>query len=149
MLRAGRLTQEEIAERLGVSRVSVNKWNQQLQAQGLRGLRTQVSSGRPAKLSPEQQQSLLELLRQGALAGGYPTDRWTLKRIKQVIKTEFGVEYHPKYLNRLLKQLGWTPQIPLDWAAERDEELVVAWLKQDWPRIKKITSERVRNRVYG
>ena len=47
------------------------------------------------------------------------------------------MEYHPKYLGRLLKGLGWTQQIPLDQAVEPDEALLRAWLKGDWPRIKK------------
>lgn len=149
LLRRGKMTQEAIAQRLGVSRISVNKWQQQLRVEGIQGLKAKISSGRPSKLSPIQQQGLVQVLRQGAIAAGFPTDRWTLPRIRQVIRKEFAVEYHSKYLNRLLKRLGWTVQIPLDQAAERDEALVRAWLEQDWPRIKKITSLGNSHRVYG
>lgn len=149
MLRTTKLTQEEIAKRLGVSRMSVSKWKGKLESEGIKGLKAQKSSGRPAKLSDEQQQELVTLLSQGALAAGYVTNRWTLKRIKQVIKRNYQVDYHPTSLSRLLKQLGWTPQIPLDRAAERDETLIAAWLKQDWPRIKKIASAQTGHRIYG
>lgn len=149
LLRAGKLSQKEIAQRLGVSRISVSKWKQQLKAEGFKGLKARRSSGRPAKLSSEQQQDLLKVLSQGALVAGYPTDRWTLRRVQQIIKRKYQVSYHSKYLNRLLRQLGWTPQVPLDRAAERDETLIAAWLKQDWPRIKKIASARAGHRIHG
>jgi putative transposase len=149
LLQAGKLTQKEIAKRLGVSRVSVSKWKRQLAGEGRRGLKARKSSGRPAKLSCEQQQDLLGLLSQGAVKAGYPTERWTLKRIQQVIRKDYQVTYHPKYLNRLLRHLGWTPQVPLDRAVERDEALIRAWLKQDWPRIKKIALSRTGHHFYG
>jgi putative transposase len=149
LLQAGKLTQKEIAKRLGVSRVSVSNWKRQLEAEGRKGLKARKSRGRPAKLSSEQQQDLVNLLSKGAIKAGYPTERWTLKRIQQVIRKEYRVTYHPKYLNRLLRHLGWTPQVPLDQAAERDEVLIRAWLKQDWPRIKKIVSSQAGHRVYG
>ena len=117
MLRAKKLTQQEIAEQLGVSRVSVSKWKRPLEAEGAKGLKARKSSGRPAKLKGEQQQDLVKVLSQGAIRAGYPTARWTLKRIQQVIQERYQVRYHPKYLNRLLRHLGWTPQVPLDLAA--------------------------------
>jgi transposase len=88
---------------------------------------------------------LLRQLKCGALAVGFPTDRWTLGRVQQLIKREFKVEYHPNYLSRLLRQLNWTPQYPMPRAKERDDELVEAWLRQDWPRIKKSTANWRRN----
>jgi transposase len=149
LLRAGRMTQKEIAKRLGVSRVSGSNWKRHLKAEGRKGLKARTSSGRPAKLSRQQQQGLVKLLSQGAVSAGYPTERWTLKRVQQVIRKEYQVTYHPKYLNRLLRQLGWTPQVPLDRATERDEVLIRAWLKQDWPRIKKIASSRTGHPFHG
>jgi transposase len=47
------------------------------------------------------------------------------------------VSYHVHSINRLLAKLGWSVQRPLLRATEQDEELVRAWLAQDWPRIKK------------
>ncbi|HEU4647434.1 MAG TPA: helix-turn-helix domain-containing protein [Gemmatimonadales bacterium] len=39
-------------------------------------------------------------------------------------------------LRRLLHR-GWSPQRPVPRAKEREEALVEAWLRRDWPRIKK------------
>ena len=54
----------------------------------------------------------------------------------------FGVKYHVDYLSTRLRGLGWTAQVPAVWAAERDEELIRAWLDRDWPRIRKRLAAR-------
>jgi transposase len=100
-------------------------------------LRARPIPGRPARLSVEQWQRVLAILKQGALNAGFETERWTLQRIRAVIVVAFGVHYHAHYLARRLKALGWSPQQPAVYARERGEVLVRAWLAQDWPRIKK------------
>jgi transposase len=67
--------------------------------------------------------------------------------VKKVIEREFGVSYHRDYISRLLHALGWSVQKPDPRAIERDEELIQAWLQQDWPRIKKSAAARSRDRV--
>ena len=130
---------------MGVSRATVTRWKKLLEQKGIRGLRARPHPGRPSKLSEEQWQHLLQILQRGAIAAGFPTERWTLQRIAEVIWREFGVRYHPRSLGRCLRARGWSPQRPIPRARERDEALVKAWLKRDWPRIKKmLTEEGVR-----
>jgi transposase len=148
LLRRRRWSQADIAQQLGVSRAAVNHWAKQLAQGGLRQLRARISQGRPAKLSRDQKKALRRLLKRGARAAGFPTERWTLQRIQLLIKREFQVTYHPNYVSRLLKQLGWSAQVPLPRAKEREEDLVRAWLAHDWPRIKKSAAERRRHRVF-
>jgi putative transposase len=71
------------------------------------------------------------------LKAEFETDRWTLKRIREVIRREYGISYHAHYLAARLRASGWSPQVPAVRAKERDEELIRAWLEQDWPRIRK------------
>lgn len=148
LLRQKRWSQAEIARQLGVSRMAVSRWARQLSQGGLRQLRARHSQGRPSKLSQAQQRVLLSLLRRGARAAGYPAERWTLQRIQQVIERTFQVTYHPSYLSRRLRQLGWSPQVPLPRAKERDDDSIRAWLSHDWPRIKKSAAQRRRHRVF-
>ncbi len=75
--------------------------------------------------------------RAGAKRSGFETERWTLPRVGAVIERRFGVTYHVDYLSTRLRDLGWSAQVPAVRAAERDEELIRAWLDRDWPRIKK------------
>lgn len=147
LLKQRRLSKSLIAKRLGVSRAAVSQWAKRLRSGGLRRLHSRKSSGRPAQLTAHQKPPLLRLLKRGALAAGFPTDRWTLRRIQHVIKREFDVSYHPDYLSRFLKRLGWTPQYPAPRAVERNDKLVEAWLHHEWPRIKKSASNRRRNYV--
>ena len=149
LLKEGQMSQAEIARHLGVSRATVSDWAKMVKAKGISGLRKKKAPGRQSKLSKVQKERLKRKLDRGALACGFPTDRWTLERVRQLIQKEFEVSYHPNYLNRLLRQLGFSPQRPLPQAVEQERELVEAWLKQDWSRIKKVAADRRRNRVLG
>jgi len=147
LLKEGKLSKAEIARQLGVTRGSVTAWSKALEVSGLRGLRLRKSSGRKTKLTAEVKKKLKRLLDRGALAAGFPTDRWTLGRVSELLKKEFDISYHPNALGRVLAQLGYSVQKPLPRAAERDEELVKAWLAKDWPRIKKVAASRRNHRV--
>jgi transposase len=147
LLREGKFSKAEIARQLGVTRGSVTVWSKTIEAGGLRRLRQRKSSGRKSKLTAEIKKKLKRFLDRGALAAGFPTDRWTLVRVSELLKKEFGISYHPNALGRVLDQLGYSVQKPLPRAAERDEELVKAWLEKDWPRIKKVAASRRNHRV--
>jgi transposase len=149
LLKAAKLTQAEIARQVGVSRATISAWAKKVEAEGIRGLRKRTAKGGTSKLTKEQRQRVKRLLDRGALANGFSTDRWTLERVRQLIQREFKVSYHPNYLNRWLRSLGFSPQQPVPQAIEQEKELVEAWLEQDWSRIKKVAAARRRNRVWG
>ena len=137
LLQAEQSSQAEIARQLGVSRASVTRWKQRLEQDGLRGLQRRAAPGRASDLSAAQWRPLLRILRRGAPAAGFETERWTQRRIAVVIQREFGVRYHPHSLSRALRARGWSPQRPIRQAKERDDALIAAWLRRDWPRIKR------------
>jgi putative transposase len=137
LLRQGRLSQAEIGRRLGVSRVSVCRWAATLDQEGRRGLRARPRSGRPARLDAAAWQRLGRLLERGAVAAGFENEQWTLRRIAALIAREFGVRYHPRYLERPLKSLGFSVQLPATRARERDERAIAAWPRHSWVAIKK------------
>lgn len=148
MLKAGKLSQAEIARQLGVSRAAVSQWAKRQADGGARALRRRKPKGRQPKLTVKQQRSLLKHLRQGAPAAGFPSARWTMGRVQRLIREKFGVTYHVHYMPRLLDKLNWSVQQPLPRAQERDEDLIRAWLAQDWPRIKKSAATRRKHRVF-
>jgi len=147
LLQVGEMSQAQIARYLGVSEAAVSQWKRKLEQDGPEALRPRSAPGRPPKLDAAAKQALVEKLEAGALAAGFPTEQWTQARVKQVIEREFGVSYHRDYISRLLHNLGWSVQKPDPRAIERDEELIRAWLKHDWPRIKKSAATRRRDRV--
>jgi transposase len=147
LIESGEMTQVEISRHLGVSEAAVSQWKKKLTAGGAEALEMSKATGRPPKMDQQEKKALIEKLEKGALAAGFPTEQWTQARVKKVIEREFGVRYHQNYISRLLNDLGWSVQKPDPRAIERDEELIRAWLKQDWPRIKKSAAARRRDRV--
>ena len=147
LLQAGEMSQAQIARHLGVSETTISKWKKVLEQKGPAGLQARKASGRPPKLSATDKRQLVEKLEQGALAAGFATEQWTQARVQKVIEQEFGVHYHRDYISRLLHGLGWSVQKMDPRAIERDEELIQAWLSQDWPRIKKSAVARRRARL--
>lgn len=134
---AGRLSQAEIARRLGVSRTSVHRWHASWQRGGTAALRRAGRAGRKPRLEKTDLQALDRTLREGAVASGFATDLWTLPRVARVIKELTGVEYHPGHVWRILRSLDWTRQRPARRAKERDEKAIQRWVAKDWPRVKK------------
>jgi transposase len=147
LLEAGEMKQVEIAQHLGVTEAAVSKWKKQLADEGPQALQMRTATGRPPKLDEAAKQELVKKLEEGAVAAGFPTEQWTQARVKKVIEREFGVVYHQNYISRLLDDLGWSVQKPDPRAIERDEDLIRAWLKRDWPRIKKGAAARRRDRI--
>ena len=127
----------EVARLIGVDRRSVRRWNAAYRKQGARGLAARPVPGRPTKLSAPERWQLEKTLLRGAAASGFQSNLWTCPRVAQVIKRQFGINYHVDHIGRLLRTLGWTPQRPTRRALERDEQAIKRWVKQRWPRIKK------------
>jgi transposase len=147
LLEVGEMTQAEIARHLGVTEAAVSKWKKQLLEEGSQALQARKATGRPPKLDDVAKAELVQKLEEGAIAAGFPTEQWTQARVKKLIEREFGVVYHQNYISRLLDDLGWSVQKMDPRAIERDEELIRAWLRRDWPRIKKSAAARRNDRV--
>ena len=82
----------------------------------------QPTPGRPAMLTQDQKKQLVQVLLNGPLAAGYRTDLWTLNRVAKAIDQQFGVQYHPSHVWKLLVGLGWSCQKPERRALPRNEE---------------------------
>jgi transposase len=62
---------------------------------------------------------------------------WTADRIVEVLWHTFGVRYHRDHVSRLLRQLGWSRQQPIERATQRNEPAIQQWYEERWPAIKK------------
>jgi transposase len=149
LLRQGRFSQADIARQLGVSRASVSRWAATLAQQGRRGLATRIRAGREPRLDEKAWARLGRLLDRGAMAAGFATARWTLRRIAALIEREFGVHYHPRYLERPLKAHGFSVQHPATRAKERDELVIAVWPKRDWVVLKRRPSGKAARSFFG
>ena len=129
--------QPAIAEALGVTQGAVSQWIARGRTGGVEALRTRTSPGAPARLTEEQRAHIPSLLAPGAESWGFLGDVWTRARVADVIKRAFGVAYHPDHVGRLLHDLGWSVQKPIERAIKRDEAAIAAWRDETWPAIKK------------
>src|SRR6516225_1425543 len=105
--------QRDIATALGASEAAVSAWLAAAARGGPDALRSRPSPGRPARLSDAQLRLLPDFLWHAAEAYGFRGEVWTCSRVAQVIEEEFGVRYHKDHVGRLLRELRWTPQVPI------------------------------------
>src|SRR5256714_5121750 len=126
----------EIARDLRVTPGSVRRWHQAWRDGGPGALRSKGPVSRE-KLAPRQWARLEMELRKGPLAHGFANDqRWTLGRIKTLIGRLFHVGYTPEGVWKLMRRHGWSCQVPVRQALERDDEAVAVGKDQGWPDIK-------------
>lgn len=119
-LRAGERV-ADVARAFGVSRFAVYQWKRKAEEQGLRGLNATPPYVPQSRLSPDDRRRLRQMLLRGALAWGFPTERWTRQRVAQLIQQEFGIQYHPGHVSRILKAIGFTSPKPAKRAGKRHE----------------------------
>ena len=136
LLKSG-VQQAEVARRLGVSRQTVSMWARRLaEVKGAVGRLKAKTLGRPPSLDEAQRGALSAVLLEGALQAGFATELWTVKRVRVVVKREFGVAYSNSGCWQLLRGLGFSPQRPEKRALQRDEEAIVTWKRKTWPALK-------------
>ncbi len=129
--------QQSIATAVGVTKGAVSQWLTVARARGGEALRARPHGGRPAELTPAETQLIPELLSCGAEAYGVRAEVWTCPRVRKVIEWGFGVSYHKSHVARLLKELHWTPQMPLERATQRDEAAIARWRTEGWAELKR------------
>jgi transposase len=125
--------QRDIAAALGTSEVSVSRWLGRAREGGPEALLSRPAPGHPPKLSPVQKRLIPEFLWHGPEAYGFHGQVWTCARVAKVIEEEFGVSYHKGHVGRLLRELHWTPQMPIKRAIQRDEGAIRCWREEVWP----------------
>jgi transposase len=140
--------QRGIAEALGVREETVCRWLARAADGGPDALRRRPAPGPPPKLSDAQKGLIPEFLWHGAEAYGFAGEVWTCARVASVIQEELGVLYHKDHVGRLLKELNWTPQMPIKRAIQRDEPAIRRWRDEVWPRLLRQAREERRVLVF-
>jgi transposase len=129
--------QRDIATALSASESAVSGWLAAAAERGPGALRSGATPGRPARLEDAQLRLLPDFLWHGAEAYGFRGEVWTCGRVAEVIEEEFGVRYHKGHVSRLLKARGWTPQVPITRAIQRNEEAIERWQRDVWPALRR------------
>jgi putative transposase len=127
----------EVAGILEVSTKSAYQWRRAWTAGGARALASRGASGPDPKLSDEQLARLKQRLDEGPAAAGYGEDqRWTLARVVALIATMFHLRVGSTTAWQAMRRLGYTAQLPIHRAVERDEQAIAHWRRYQWPAVK-------------
>ena len=137
-------TQEEVADFFDVCLRSVERWMQAYREHGMAGLKAKPHPGRPPKLSVAEERQVLRWFRHSPQEFGFSSELWSAPRVAELIQRKFHKTFHPHYLNQWLAERRITPQKPERQAREQDEREVRRWLREEWPRIKKVLGVGVR-----
>jgi transposase len=140
--------QRDIAAALDVTEGAVSQWIAVAEQGGLRALAGRPRPGRPCRLNDEQRGRIPDFLWHGAEAYGFRGEVWTCLRVVDVLEEEFGVRYSKSQVSRLLKALGWTPQIPVTRAIQRNEAAIRRWQAETWPQIRQQAFQERRTIVF-
>lgn len=128
---------EQVAQRFRVTKMSVNRWRHALEDGGTGALVSKGAAGARPLLSTDQQRELMALIEAGPAAQGYVDQRWTLARIAELIRNRFGVRFRSfGALHEMLTRSGASWQVPTRRAVERDEQAIATWRQETWPSIK-------------
>src|SRR5258708_27842207 len=129
-------TSGELAQILQAPRSKVSEWLQRYQSDGIEGLMEGYRWGGPSEVSEKQQQQLGDILDSGPVAYGLDSGIWTSPMIAWVIETEFGVQYHPGHVRKLLRGWGFSVQRPRRVLARADAAAQDRWHRHIYPALK-------------
>jgi transposase len=129
-------TVPEIAEFLGVSERAVYLWQAAERQHGNDGVTAKTPPPRARKLSARQERLVLTWFRQSPKSFGFATDLWTGRRVAQVIKRKWNIDFNWRYLLTWLKDRGITSQKPQRQARESDRSAIDRWRTHDWPSLQ-------------
>lgn len=132
-------TECDIADILGVCRVTVSRWCSAYERAGLAAL-PRERSGRPVgsgrTLTDAQAQHLQDILdRQPPQAVGIAQALWTRRAVRDVIRREYDLDLPVRTGGEYLRRWGDTPHRPRRRARQQDPDAVRPWLEETYPAV--------------
>jgi transposase len=102
------MSRAEAAKIGGMDRQTLRDWVHRFNAQGPEGLKDAWNGGPQPRLSPAQKEELAQIVETGPDPAVDGVVRWRRIDLKRVIKERFGVDYHERYVGKILKGLGFS-----------------------------------------
>lgn len=132
-------TQIEIIKISGRSSKTIFNYIKSYRNNGIDGLTMCYSTGAPRKLTPEQEQELVQVIVNKLPSNvGFPNkNRWTLSIIKSFIEKEWKQTYTLRGISRLLHDLGLSYTKPTYTLAKADSKKQKEFVEEIFPAYKK------------
>jgi len=131
-------TRAAAAQAAGMDRQTLRDWVHRYNERGLDGLKTLPNpGGPPCKLTPEQEATVAEWVRQGPTLEQHTVVRWRLVDLRDAIDRQFGVHLHERTVGKLMARLNFArvsvrPRYPA-----QDVEAQAAHKKTQGNRLKR------------
>ena len=112
-----------------MDRQTLRDWVHRFNASGLEGLIDNWAEGPKPRLSEEQLAQLAQIVEAGPDREKDGVVRWRRIDLKRVIAERFGVEFHQRYVGKLLQKLGFSHISARPRHPAQDERIVEAFKK--------------------
>jgi len=116
----------------GMDRQTLRDWVHRFNASGAEGLIDNWTAGPKPRLSEEQLAQFAHIVEAGPDREKDGVVRWRRIDLKRVIAERFGVDFHQRYVGKLLKKLGFSHISPRPRHPAQDERIIEAF-KNVWP----------------
>ena len=113
----------------GMDRQTLRDWVHRFNASGPEGLIDNRTEGPKPRLSEEQLAQFAKIVEAGPDREKDGVVRWRRIDLKRVIAERFGVDFHPRYVGKLLKKLGFSHISARPRHPAQDERIVEAFKK--------------------
>src|SRR5271163_2733278 len=118
----------------GMDRQTLRDWVHRFNASGPEGLLDNWTDGPKPRLSEEQLAQFSTIVEAGPDRAKNGVVRWRRVDLKRVIAERFGVDFHPRYVGKLLKKLGFSHISARPRHPAQDERIVEAFKKTSHAR---------------
>jgi transposase len=113
----------------GMDRQTLRDWVHRFNASGPGGLFDNWTDGPKSRLSEEQRAEFARIVESGPDREIDGVVRWRRVDLKRVIAERFGVDFHQRYVGKLLKKLGFSHISARPRHPAQDERIVEAYKK--------------------
>jgi transposase len=113
----------------GMDRQTLRDWVHRFNAAGPDGLIDNWTEGPKPRLSAEQLSELAAIVEAGPDREKDGLVRWRRVDLKRVIAERFGVDFHARYVGKLLKKLGFSHMSARPRHPAQDQRIVEAFKK--------------------
>jgi transposase len=111
-----------VAKLFGLTRWSVVKWIQRINALGVDGVKEVHRPGRPPRLGPEIQQALEEVLQKNPRSLGLKRNRWDGIVVAEYLERVHSVHVKVRQAQRWIRRLGFSLRQPIYRYVQATEE---------------------------
>ena len=135
---------EDVIKTFGLHRANIYKWLKVYDTSGFSGLQSTKSKGPKPRITEKQKQHLYNYLLKNPTQLKFEYALWTVEMIVELITIKFNINYSNVQVGRLLKEIGFSRQKPLERAYQQNPEKVTEWLTKQYPSIKKEAKKEKR-----